>query len=338
MTPFVTVLVPNYNHARYLPQRLDSIVAQTFHDYELIALDDCSTDDSREVLAEYARRVPMRLLLNDKNSGTPFIQWRRGAEAAAGEYLWIAESDDFADPRLLETLVDRVRRHPGTGIAYCQSLMVNERGETIGNMESWTAGLDPERWTHDFTNRGADEVARYLVRRNTIPNASAALVRRDLLLDAVRDAERLRLAGDWWTWARVLMNSDVAFVAEPLNRFRMHERSVRDTTAPREHCQELFTVMAHICSRVAVAPEARLEAFREAFRLWLRCLATPGFRPDAAWLWRVHADARRVFPGATTRMAWHLARWAVGLRPPGVAPAGARPPFSPPESHDSPRL
>ena len=320
MSPLVSVLVPNYNHARFLPRRLDSILGQTFKDFELLALDDCSRDNSREMLNEYAQRVPMRLHFNDENSGTPFIQWRRGAEMAAGEYLWIAESDDFADPRLLEVLVEQVRKHPGAGIAYCQSLQVNEQDETIGDMRHWTDGLDTERWKHDFVNRGPDEVARYLIRRNVIPNASAALVRKDLLLAALQGAERLRLAGDWWTWARVLLESDVVFVAEPLNRFRMHQRSVRDTTAPKDHCAELFTVMAHICSRVPVARAERVDAFREAFRLWRRCLATPGFRPELSWLLSVHANARRVFPGATVRMAYHLARWAVGLRPQGPVP------------------
>jgi hypothetical protein len=303
-----------------LPRRLDSILAQSFTNLELIVLDDCSTDDSRRLLTEYSQRVPMRLVFNDRNSGTPFIQWRRGAEMAVGEYVWIAESDDFADPRLLEVLVHQVRQHNNVGIAYCQSLQVNEHDQVIGDMRHWTDELDTERWRHDFVNRGTDEVARYLIRRNTIPNASGALVRRDLLLDAVRDAERLRLAGDWWTWARVLMKSDVAFVAEPLNRFRKHEHSVRDTTAPKDHCAELFAVMAHICSRVHVEPGPRRLAFREAYRLWLRCLATPGFRPEPRWLIQVHANARRVFPGATPRMAWHLARLLVGLRPPG-APA-----------------
>jgi glycosyltransferase involved in cell wall biosynthesis len=325
VSPFVSVLVPNYNHARFLPRRLDSILEQTFKDYELIALDDRSTDESRDVLRGYAQRVPMQTLFNETNSGTPFIQWRRGAEMAAGEYLWIAESDDFADPRLLESLVGQVRRHPNIGIAYCQSLQVNERDETIGDMVGWTNELDRERWKHDYVNRGPDEVARYLIRRNTIPNASAALVRRDLLLEAVKDAERLRLAGDWWTWARVLLVSDVAFVAEPLNRFRMHQKSVRDTTAPKDHCAELFAVMAHICTRVEVADGPRREAFREAFRLWLRCLATPGFRPQWSWLMSVHANARRVFPGATSRMLYHYSRWLVGIRP-SQSPLPAPPP------------
>ncbi len=115
--PVVSTIVPNYNHARFLPQRLDSILAQTFKDYELIVLDDASTDNSREVLERYARQAPIQLVFNGTNSGSPFIQWRKGAELARGEYLWIAESDDYADPRLLETLAGELQRNPKVGLA-----------------------------------------------------------------------------------------------------------------------------------------------------------------------------------------------------------------------------
>jgi glycosyltransferase involved in cell wall biosynthesis len=69
--PTLSVIVPNYNHAQFLSQRLDSILAQTFKDYELIALDDASSDESREVLARYAKQVLMRLVITEKNSGSP---------------------------------------------------------------------------------------------------------------------------------------------------------------------------------------------------------------------------------------------------------------------------
>ena len=117
-SPLVSVIIPNYNHAVFLEQRIASVLYQTFRDYEVVALDDASTDDSRDVLVRYARQVPMRLVLNEKNSGSPFIQWRRGAELAAGKYIWIAESDDYADARLLDVLLSAMHRNPNVGLAY----------------------------------------------------------------------------------------------------------------------------------------------------------------------------------------------------------------------------
>jgi len=89
--PNVTVIVPNYNHARFLRQRLDSILTQTYQDFELILLDDCSTDDSRTILKEYAADPRVRLELNEANSGSPFKQWNKGVQLAQGKYVWIAE-------------------------------------------------------------------------------------------------------------------------------------------------------------------------------------------------------------------------------------------------------
>src|SRR5882762_3314790 len=66
--PKVSVIIPNYNHARFLRQRVESVLAQTYQDFEVILLDDCSTDDSRSILSEYAADPRVRIELNDKNS------------------------------------------------------------------------------------------------------------------------------------------------------------------------------------------------------------------------------------------------------------------------------
>jgi len=110
--PKVSVIVPNYNHARYLRQRVDSVLGQTFQDFELILLDDCSTDESRSVLSSYAGNPRVRIEFNEVNSGSTFKQWNKGVRLARGEYVWIAESDDYADPQLLERLVSRLDAEP----------------------------------------------------------------------------------------------------------------------------------------------------------------------------------------------------------------------------------
>ena len=77
--PAVSVIVPNFNHAPYLAQRIDSILAQTFADFELILLDDCSTDSSREVIERYREHPKVaHIVVNERNSGSTFAQWRRG--------------------------------------------------------------------------------------------------------------------------------------------------------------------------------------------------------------------------------------------------------------------
>src|SRR5215472_5279718 len=131
-SPKVSVVVPNYNHARFLRQRLGSIVEQTYQDFELILLDDCSTDDSRTILEEYMHDARVRLEFNQTNSGNAFKQWNRGMTLAQGEYVWVAESDDYADPQLLERLVTVLDANPAVMLAYCRSWRVNEVDQKEG--------------------------------------------------------------------------------------------------------------------------------------------------------------------------------------------------------------
>src|SRR5256884_5552042 len=126
-TPKVSVIVPNYNHAPYLRERLESILTQTYKDFELLILDDGSTDDSYQIIARYERRARVRVLVNSTNSGSAFSQWNRGISLARGEYVWIAESDDSADPHFLEMLIPVLDETPSLGIAYCQSHLINTK-------------------------------------------------------------------------------------------------------------------------------------------------------------------------------------------------------------------
>lgn len=76
--PTVSVIVPNYCHAPYLEQRIESILQQTFQDFELILLDDCSTDGSREILERYRNHPKVSgIFYNERNSGSPFKQWKK---------------------------------------------------------------------------------------------------------------------------------------------------------------------------------------------------------------------------------------------------------------------
>lgn len=234
--PRVTVVTPNFNHARYLPRRLDSILAQTFRDFELIVLDDASTDDSRAVIQAYAARDPRIVtIFNSVNNGSPFRQWNLGLSHARGEYVWFAESDDYADPELLGTLVDRLDRHPNVGLAMCQSWIVDQDDNVLGNhLEELELTMKSPRWRGDYINAGRDECLNYLYWRNTIPNASAVVHRRSTLERAGGPPEDMLINGDWMTYVNVLDISDIAFISTPLNYFRQHQHTVRSRTSKVE--------------------------------------------------------------------------------------------------------
>src|SRR6185295_13093265 len=152
--PKVSVIVPSYNHALYLPERIDSIFAQTYNDLELLIFDDASTDHTHRILSRYYGKPGIQIIVSHRNSGSAFPQWSRGISLARGEFVWIAESDDSADPRFLETLVPLLDENPHLGLAYCQSRLINEESVDTGDSLNWTSDLDPDRWKADFVNNG----------------------------------------------------------------------------------------------------------------------------------------------------------------------------------------
>ncbi len=226
--PQVSVIVPNYNYSRFLSQRLGSIQQQTFTDCEFILLDDASSDDSVQLLESFARKHQCQLICNAQNSGNLFKQWNKGIGLATGKYVWIAEADDYADPRFLETLVGRLEQNPQCGIVYCNSLRVDSNNSIVELVRPTMFGIDFSRWQHDFISNGREECSRYLLRENTIPNASAVVFKRELYEAAGRVDESLDYGcSDWKFWASLLLRSDIAFVAEPLNFFRVHKNTTR---------------------------------------------------------------------------------------------------------------
>ena len=320
--PKVTVIVPNYNHARFLPRRLDSILAQTYQDFEVLYLDDASTDSSADVFAPYASNPRIRALCNAENSGSPFKQWNKGAQNARGEYLWIAEADDAADPRLLETLVAHLDAHPQVGIAYCQSRMIDTDGEAGDTMRWWTDNLDVNRWRQDFVAAGPDECRRFLSLKCTLPNASAALLRRSVLEQVGGADETMRLAGDWMTYIKMLLVSDLAYVAEPLNFFRTHNGSVRHTLrADVRPVEESYQVLRCLLQHTSLDADTQDRAFESRLDGLLHTLVKHRAVPLARkWgLWRT---AQSVDPALTRRL---LRRLGLRLRPGGRRPLlGAR--------------
>jgi hypothetical protein len=211
-------------------------------DFEVIVLDDASSDNSCEVIAGYLSDPRVRFYPNETNSGSPFVQWNRGVHLAKAPLVWIAESDDYANPEFLSTMLPVFSSQPTVGLAYCQSWRIDRDGAILGELLDWTEDLDPERWKTAFVNDGRCECKDYLFWKNTVPNASAVLFRRDVYLQAGGAPANMRLSGDWMTWARMLLIGDVAFVPASLNYFRQHDSSVRANTTIRMYLEEKWAI------------------------------------------------------------------------------------------------
>jgi glycosyltransferase involved in cell wall biosynthesis len=238
----VSVIVPNYNHSKFIKERLDSICSQTFQDFELIILDDYSTDNSREIIESYRQLPNVSIYYNAKNSGSPFKQWKKGIKLAKGKYIWIAESDDVAEPAFLETMVQKLIG--GHGLAYCRSADINENGGKKSDF-FWADGLDENRWKSDYENKGKDEIKNFLVYRCTIPNASACVFEKKYApLDCGFD--KMRFCGDWLFWIKLLEKTSIDYSAKTLSHFRHHEGSTRNKKSSKQELKKKLEIISII--------------------------------------------------------------------------------------------
>ncbi|CAH0306313.1 glycoside hydrolase family 99-like domain-containing protein [Roseomonas sp. CECT 9278] len=261
----VSVTVPNYNYARYMPERLGSIFGQAYPVLEVIVLDDCSKDDSLEaierVAAEWHRDV--RLLANTVNSGSVFAQWRKAAEEATGEFVWIAEADDVSDPTFISKLVDLLRSDPEIRFAFSDSRAVDSDGKSLGaSYKPYYATVEPGALEHTEVFDADDFVRRFLSVKNLILNVSAVVWRRDALLRALdrcgAELKEYRMAGDWRLYLEALAEpgARIAYEAEPLNVHRRHAQSVTHALKADLHVAEIDRIQGMAAQAFGLPPAA----------------------------------------------------------------------------------
>jgi glycosyltransferase involved in cell wall biosynthesis len=269
----VSAAIPSCNYARYLPGRLASVFAQTHPVREVLFLDDASTDDSVAVarsLAEDWQR-DLAIVENPVRSGSPFGQWARAVALARGEFLWIAEADDQADPALLARLAAAARTAPDIVLAACDSRSIDAEGAPVWpSYQEYYAASGAEALGADLVLPAREFARRFLAERNLLLNVSGLLWRRAALAAALdRIGDELMawsVAGDWRVALEVLAESDghVAWVAAPLNVHRRHPRSASAMLAPHAHLGEISRMHRLLAARLELdeADQARQTAYR----------------------------------------------------------------------------
>lgn len=224
--PKVSIIVPNFNHAKYLLERLESIYGQTYCNVEVILLDDCSTDESVAILRDFAERYPSKTIchFNEANSGGVFNQWKKGLELATGELVWIAESDDYCSTNLLEELV-RCFQNPAVMLAFARTEFV--RGTPP--MKAWTSeeylsDLGLGIWERPFIKSAHAMVKSGWAVKNIVPNVSGAVFRHPGKMGLLDDVQwlNLRMCGDWVFYLSIIRGGLVAYSPDATNYYRQH--------------------------------------------------------------------------------------------------------------------
>ena len=275
----VSVVIPNYNYANYIIERIDSVLLQTYPIYELIILDDKSTDNSIEVINkkidEIKKDYPeliVKIIPNKTNSGNVFKQWAKAFKESTGDFLWIAEADDSCSNIFLETVMKGFKNDKKAIISYTESLTMDENNKiTKYDLRDWIDIFNTGKWNDSFIDTGNDYVENFLCINNTIANVSSLVFRKEKNIDFqkyLKEAEEYHLAGDWLFYEKVLQFGDIVYDKNSLNYHRMHSNSVTLTTKREKEYIEMKSIQNDIENNYNLTNEMkiRVEERRERFR------------------------------------------------------------------------
>lgn len=214
----VSVIIPNYNHERFLEKRIESVLYQTYQNFEIIILDDCSKDNSRAIIEKYrANPKVSQIIYNDVNTGSTFKQWNKGINASKGDLVWMAESDDWCENNFLEVLVNGIKKSPSCALAFAQSYCIGDNNDL-----RWQSHhAKPEEYIP-----GKQFLKKRLAYGCTIFNASMAIFKKEFALKVPEEFTNFKLCGDWFFWINIARNGNVFISNKVLNYYRRSDSSL----------------------------------------------------------------------------------------------------------------
>ncbi|EEF58246.1 glycosyltransferase family 2 protein [Pedosphaera parvula] len=265
--PKVSILVPTYNYARYLRETIESVLNQDFEDFELIIVDDCSSDNSHEVIAHYAAQDGrIRYQINAKNLGM-VANWNYCLSLAKGEYIKFLFGDDtLADRQALTKMVRMLEENPSAVLAVSARNILDEHSQVIEIMD------------HLGTNGvqlGQDVIVRCLESNaNLIGEPSVVLMRK---CDTARGFNpSYRQLTDLEMWFHLLEKGNAIYTSEPLCSFRKHPQQQTEVNKVQQIGEkEQLVLLTEFYKRPWVkTPERRKLLFSQLY--WLRKNAKKG--------------------------------------------------------------
>jgi hypothetical protein len=207
-TPRVSVLMAAFNAAGFIRESIESILAQTYRDFEFMIVDDGSTDESAAIAQSY-RDPRIIVLRNERNVGLT-ASLNRGLRAAAGELIARQDADDISDPQRLELEVEALATHPNVALVGTQAKVMDADGASLGELRM---PIDPLsiRWAQMFDNCFIH---------------SAVMFRRSVALELGGYDEAFRISQDYALWSRIMRGHDTMNLDEKLLSLRVHASSL----------------------------------------------------------------------------------------------------------------
>jgi glycosyltransferase involved in cell wall biosynthesis len=216
--PKVSVIIPTYNRASLIAQTLQSVLAQTFHDFEVIVIDDGSKDNTRDVIAGF--KDPRIRYMYHENAGVAAAR-NTGIKASGGEYVSFLDSDDVLQPNALELSVAVLEKNPQTAFSHGNAYIMDEKQRVFG--------LRNRTEKDSYIIDGKEEIRKALRRGNHITTSTVLARRQNLEKAGLFDTSFTSGSEDFDLWVRLAGTGDVAYIAAPLIIYRMHARSISGT-------------------------------------------------------------------------------------------------------------
>lgn len=213
--PKVSFVVPCYNLDAYLAECVRSILSQTFSDFEVLIMDDCSRDQTPQVASGFSD-PRVKYYRNESNLGH-LRNYNRGIGLASGEYIWLISADDnLRCSYVLEHFVRALDRSPKAGYVFCPVMDVGDHGSKLGTY-SFHGAVDKIFDGREFLKR--------LLYGNLVPSASG-MVRKDCYDRLGAFPLDMPYAGDWYLWSLFALHYEVCYLAEPMVNYRLHDTSM----------------------------------------------------------------------------------------------------------------
>ena len=211
----VSVIMPCFNHARFLAESVSSVLRQSHGELELIITDDCSSDTSWDVMSKLAAQDQrVRLIKHERNQGLSRSR-NNAMDIANGELIGFCDSDDVWEPHKLRTQVERLQSRPDCDVVYSDSIIIDENGKPTGQRFS---DLFP------VPSNPSGRLFPELVTRNFV-NIQSVLLRKGAVARVGHFDEKIEWIQDWWYWVQISREHSFLYCPEPLARYRVHSGS-----------------------------------------------------------------------------------------------------------------
>lgn len=311
--PKVSIVVPTYKSAAYLGRMIDSVIAQTYRDWELIIVDGKSGDATAELVGRYASRLGDRLVFIEQDNQGCCVARNTGIDVARGSYVALLDSDDEFRPRKLERQMSLFDLRPDLGLVYCDYAMIDLKGERHESMferySKLARKVPVERIAHGFCVCPPD-LFDWLIQEYFIATI-VGVVRREVLADDIRFLPYDMYGCEWMFYLDIVRRTRVGYVDEPLCLHHWVDGSLSRTSATRNliyHRRLLKTMRG----RYRDASPAARRSIRQQLGITCRQLGMHSYKAaEYGPATRYFAEALR--QGRDVPTLWHLlqstARW-----------------------------